>query len=68
MVKDITNAAFYVTKLRGHPVGRRVRLPGFVFENRAVVSLDCKGPYRPNAIRQRDANFPVLRTNKNVNG
>ena len=28
----------------------------------------CKGPYRPNAIRQRDANFQFLKTNKTVNG
>ena len=26
------------------------------------------GPYRPNAIRQRDANFQFLKTNKTVNG
>jgi hypothetical protein len=25
-------------------------------------------PYRPNAIRQRDANFQFLKTNKTVNG
>ena len=25
------------------------------------------GPYRPNAIRQRDANFQFLKTNKTVN-
>ena len=27
-----------------------------------------KGPYRPNAIRQRDANFQFLKSNKTVNG
>jgi hypothetical protein len=28
----------------------------------------AKGPYRPNAIRQRDANFQFLKTNKTVSG
>ena len=27
-----------------------------------------KGPYRPNAIRQRDTNFQFLKINKSVNG
>ena len=26
--------------------------------------MHYKGPYRPNAIRQRDANFQFLKTNK----
>ena len=38
---DITNATFYVTKLREHPIGRSTRLPKYVLENPAVVSLDC---------------------------
>ena len=41
VVVDITNATFYVTKLRDHPIGRSVRLPKYVLENRAIVSLDC---------------------------
>ena len=41
VVMDITNATFYVTKLRDHPIGRSVHLPKYVPENRAVVSLDC---------------------------
>ena len=32
------------------------------------VCMGLKGPYRPNAIRQRDANFQFLKTNKTVNG
>jgi hypothetical protein len=32
------------------------------------VCLDLKGPHRPNAIRQRDANFQFSKTNKTVNG
>ena len=41
IVMDITNATFYLTKLRDHPIGRSTRLPKYVLENPAVVSLDC---------------------------
>ena len=41
IVVDIANATFYVTKLRDHPIGRSTRLPKYVLENPAVVSLDC---------------------------
>ncbi|CAB4021097.1 Zinc finger and SCAN domain-containing 22, partial [Paramuricea clavata] len=41
IVMDITNVTFYVTKLRDHPIGRSVRLPKYVLENPAIVSLDC---------------------------
>ena len=41
IVMDITNATFYETKLRDHPIGRSVRLPKYVLESRAIVSLDC---------------------------
>jgi hypothetical protein len=41
IVMDITNATFYVTKLSDHPIGRSVRLPKYVLESRAIVSLDC---------------------------
>jgi hypothetical protein len=41
VVMDFTNATFYVTKLRDHPIGRSVRLPKYVLENPAIVSLDC---------------------------
>ena len=40
VVMDITNATFYVTKLRDHPIGPSTRLPKYVLENRAVV-VDC---------------------------
>ena len=40
-VMDITNATFYVTKLRGHPIGRSTRLPKYVLENPTIISLDC---------------------------
>ena len=39
---NITNATFYVTKLRDHPVRRSTRLPKYALENPAVVSLDCE--------------------------
>ena len=41
VVMDITNATFYVTKLRDHPIRRSTRLPKYVLENPAIVSLDC---------------------------
>lgn len=41
IVMDITNARFYVTKLIDHPVCRSTRLPKYVLENPAIVSLDC---------------------------
>ena len=41
VVMDITNATFYLTKLRDHPIDRSTRLPKYVLENPAIVSLDC---------------------------
>ena len=41
IVMDFTNVTFYVTKLRDHPIGRSVRLPKYVLDNPAIVSLDC---------------------------
>ncbi|CAB4045727.1 Hypothetical predicted protein, partial [Paramuricea clavata] len=41
IVMDVTNVTFYVTKLRDHPIGRNVRLPKYILESRAIVSLDC---------------------------
>ncbi|CAB4000813.1 Zinc finger and SCAN domain-containing 22, partial [Paramuricea clavata] len=41
IVMDFTNATFYVTKLRDHPIGQSVRLPKYVLGNPAIVSLDC---------------------------
>jgi hypothetical protein len=41
VVVDFTNATFYVTKLRDHPIGRSVRLPKYVLEIPAIMSLDC---------------------------
>ena len=38
-----------------------------VAESRPVC-MDLKGPHRPDAIRQRDANFQFSKTNKTVNG
>jgi hypothetical protein len=40
IVMDFTNATFYVTKLRDHPIGRSVRLPKYVLESPAIMSLD----------------------------
>ena len=41
IVMDFTNATFYVTKLRDHPIGRSVRLQRYVLENPVIVSLHC---------------------------
>ena len=41
VVMDFTNATFYVTKLRDHPIGCSVRLLKYVLENPAIVLLDC---------------------------
>ena len=35
---DFTNATFYVTKLRDHPIGRSVRLPKYILENPTIMS------------------------------
>ena len=37
----IEKTRFYATKLRDHAIGRSTRLPKYVLENPAVVSLDC---------------------------
>ena len=42
------------------------RQKGFSFAK--LNSQTCKGPHRPDAIRQRDANFQFSKTNKTVNG
>ena len=34
------NATFYITNFRDHLIGRSTRLPKYVLENPAVVSLD----------------------------
>lgn len=36
----ITNMTFFVTKLRGHPIGRGKSLPHYIVENRGIISLD----------------------------
>ena len=41
IVMDITNATFYATKLRDHPIGRSTRLTKYELENPTTVSLDC---------------------------
>ncbi|CAB4040471.1 Zinc finger and SCAN domain-containing 22 [Paramuricea clavata] len=41
IVMDVTNVTFYVTKLRDYPIGCSVRLPKYILESRAIVSLDC---------------------------
>ncbi|KAJ8017821.1 Krueppel-related zinc finger protein 1 [Holothuria leucospilota] len=40
VVETVTNAIFYVFKLRDHPIGGATRLPEFITNNKAVVSLE----------------------------
>ncbi|KAK3705281.1 hypothetical protein QZH41_008170 [Actinostola sp. cb2023] len=50
IVDVVTNVCFYVSKIRGHPIGRSVLLPPFILNNRGVCALDCSDksgqPYR----------------------
>ena len=52
IVAEITNATFYVTKLRGHPIGKSSKLPSYLLNNPALMSLDCNEhtglPYKDN--------------------
>jgi len=41
IVDVVTNVCFYVTKLRGHPIGRSGILPTYIVNNKAVYVLDC---------------------------
>ena len=40
VVMDITNATFYVTKLRDHPIGRSVRLPSWTVKKNGLPYKD----------------------------
>ena len=52
IVVEITNATVYVSKLRGHPIGKSTRLPLYVLNNPTILSLDCNNqtgrPYEDN--------------------
>ena len=52
VVIEIANATFYVSKLRRHPIGKSTKLPSYVLNNPAVVSLECNEhsgePYKDN--------------------
>ena len=52
IVAEITNATFYVTKLRGHSIGKSSKLPSYLLNNPALMSLDCNEhtglPYKDN--------------------
>ena len=40
VVEQVTNITFFVTKLRGHPIGRGQSLPHKIVENRGIDALD----------------------------
>ena len=58
VVMDITNATFYLTKLRDHPIDRSTRLPKYVLENPTIVSLDCD--YNTGLPYEDKLFFPLL--------
>ena len=42
VVEQVTNITFFVTKLRGHPIGRGTYLPSYLAENHGLVAFDRK--------------------------
>ena len=40
VVEQVTNITFFVTKLRGHPIGRGTYLPSYLAKNHGLVALD----------------------------
>ena len=40
VVEQVTNITFFVTKLRGYPIGRGQSLPHYIEENRGIDALD----------------------------
>jgi len=41
IVDWVTNVTFFVTKVRGHPIGKATLLPNYVLLNQAIVALEC---------------------------
>ena len=41
MVDQVTNITFFITKIRGHPIGRGTDLPEYLTNNRSILPLDC---------------------------
>ena len=40
VVQQVTNITFFITKIRGHPIGRGSDLPAYLAENHGLVALD----------------------------
>ncbi|KAK3725754.1 hypothetical protein QZH41_001058 [Actinostola sp. cb2023] len=51
IVDVVANVCFYVSKIRGHPIGRSVLLPPYILNNRGIISLDC---HRRSGLPYRD--------------
>ena len=41
IVGKVTNITFFITKVRGHPIGRGKNLPHYIIENRGLEALNC---------------------------
>ena len=41
VVEKVTNITFFITKVRGHPIGRGKNLPHYIVENRGIEALKC---------------------------
>ena len=52
VVEQVTNVTFFITKLRGHPIGRGTDLPPYLSKNNGLLPLDCNHndgkPYNDN--------------------
>ena len=47
VVDWVSNVAFFVTKVRGYPIGRSILLPRFIKRNKFVISLECNAQRVP---------------------
>ena len=47
IVDVVTNITFFITKIRGHHIGRGKHLPHYIVENHGITPLDCdKNSYK----------------------
>lgn len=41
IVDWVSNVTFFVSKIRGNPIGRATYLPPFILNNKALITLEC---------------------------